>query len=835
MIRFCDREIDCVEYSSLTRTDILYYFIPDHREDVLCVYKDFNTMEYVGIITYDSFNYSVDVDRAIKREYVILDAGIWKNAREYFGNKKKVLTVDRLLPVLDEENRLICFAYEDMEANREIRMLRELQETQEALQFVDIFPEYRCVKIHGFNELAYFFAKYLTGIGVSVKVDGAMWNIFFDEAICQFSDYECMDIYAEGVYGRERTSSSETLLRSVSVEFEYIDKIYETNIQKGIICDAAGDEEWFAEILENSREIILLGTDQDTQDAYDFIVGRGIDICCFVDEENEGQFHRLFGKNILSLQKAKSTYKDAIFIECTSRNSAWGFGQVDYYDYMGYERNKKFFMLKDYVNVPSNNLINALSGCKIVLVGDVYICKYLYYYFGSKNVFVIGYLDIQSQNIRWNEMRIEEQRVDDDAMYLLAAPDFFNSNEINNHVSYEFKNSLVEYLKEIEIDNYSDYFSYMTSYMNMYDCESNKYFHKQLIPKRIVIGSIEPANGTIFFAGLLDGHPNILLLPNTLAGSLFWMSLRLSTLESEAILVAFWEMYKETDCNTIFEPAKFSEKMKELLACGSRFTSQEILVMIYISYMHMCGKDIRIEESIVYWDPHYLNKKEREECVKWLGTEHVHCDIINVVRNKCMTCGTLVKGYITRGWAGSAENAIALKYAYTNGIFAFLNIDDEIYECSDRLIVQFEELKCHPRETLMRICTEWGIKWSDSFMQVTRRGEKREYYNGEKAISDFDLSPVYNTYEKYFSEYDRLRIMLIHALWQRKYGYPYLETKQFSRRDIQEMFLKAFRFESMVELDEKGLDLSFRMMLQYTIRNQLQKIRMKETAEICNR
>ena len=44
MVRFCDREVDCVEYSSLTRAGILAYFLPDHKEDMLWVYDSFDAM-----------------------------------------------------------------------------------------------------------------------------------------------------------------------------------------------------------------------------------------------------------------------------------------------------------------------------------------------------------------------------------------------------------------------------------------------------------------------------------------------------------------------------------------------------------------------------------------------------------------------------------------------------------------------------------------------------------------------------------------------------------------------------------------------------------------------
>ena len=154
-----------------------------------------------------------------------------------------------------------------------------------------------------------------------------------------------------------------------------------------------------------------------------------------------------------------------------------------------------------------------------------------------------------------------------------------------------------------------------------------------------------------------------------------------------------------------------------------------------------------------------------------------------------------------------------------------------VQTCALPIFIQFEELKRNPKETLLKICARWGIVWSDSLMQTTRYGKRLTYNNGEKNISDFDMTPVYNTYEKYFSEFDRLRVMLIQTLWQRSYGYPYLELKQFSRRELQEMFLKGFRFDELVELDGRGLDLDFRLMLQHRIRIQLQKIRMVEMLE----
>lgn len=67
-------------------------------------------------------------------------------------------------------------------------------------------------------------------------------------------------------------------------------------------------------------------------------------------------------------------------------------------------------------------------------------------------------------------------------------------------------------------------------------------------------------------------------------------------------------------------------------------------------------------------------------------------------------------------------------------------------------------------------------------------------------------------------EYDRFRLLLIHAPVQKKYGYPYVETDQFTRKVLQEMFLKAFWFEDPGDTTGfyKGrLDLDSRMASRF--------------------
>ena len=102
------------------------------------------------------------------------------------------------------------------------------------------------------------------------------------------------------------------------------------------------------------------------------------------------------------------------------------------------------------------------------------------------------------------------------------------------------------------------------------------------------------------------------------------------------------------------------------------------------------------------------------------------------------------------------------------------------------------------------------------------------YHNIMTDTIGFDLKPVYNVYENFFSEFDRMRLMIIDAPWRKKYGYPYVEPDQFTRKELQEMFLKEFRFENPGDTTgffKNQLDLDERIKLQIGIRRRLQETR----------
>lgn len=300
--------------------------------------------------------------------------------------------------------------------------------------------------------------------------------------------------------------------------------------------------------------------------------------------------------------------------------------------------------------------------------------------------------------------------------------------------------------------------------------------------------------------------------------NLYWICIRLSNIENRKILETFWKMCG--DEKIIDDRITFNLKMQQLLTLSDYFTSQELFVMIHIAFTYMRRRiELDVKNMIIYWEPHSIPRIIEENFVDWLGCKEIRCDVINIVRNKIMSNG-IIKAFIKDRKRRKMIYEMILGYPF---------IEKKEYKWSDRLIVKFEDIKCNPQKTLIEICKRWGILWSDTFLETTVNGENSGYDNGEHMVYNYDLRPVYNTNEGIFSEFDRFRMMIINGPWQKRFGYPYLEISRFSRRELQKMFLKKFRFENMLLFESRKMELEFRISLNHLIRYYLQKVQMEET------
>lgn len=135
MIRFCDKEICCVIESKLDRRQLMDFFMNGHREEIVCVLDEEG--KFTGSVTYLSL-LGKELLESVNRDYLILGKEFWQEGRKYFERCSRQFGVETLVPVVDKNRSLLCFAYQDLEADQELRMLDELEEHKSALGFRDI-------------------------------------------------------------------------------------------------------------------------------------------------------------------------------------------------------------------------------------------------------------------------------------------------------------------------------------------------------------------------------------------------------------------------------------------------------------------------------------------------------------------------------------------------------------------------------------------------------------------------------------------------------------------------------------------------------------------------
>lgn len=607
-----------------------------------------------------------------------------------------------------------------------------------------------------------------------------------------------------------------------------------------MIKDADGN---FQGLLERIKEkqIIIIGTGENSLNAYDLLLENGMDIDCFVTEDVNCDGKTLFGKAVKKRTEMMENLESKVFLAASGKHSAGGFGGTDFYHYCGCKRNKNYFMVQDYAEICENGYLNILNNIiekskhKIVLVGDYLLCSKLNIILEMKNRNSNGrifYYNIFEANVeKLQELKsIKADEVCSDDIFLLLIPAYYGCYDLSDGKWHDYRDTVKkQYLEKAEAFQIIDYPFENVIFMQEFK-QSKNIDNSHLVIKEIVLGSIADHSGNIFFRGILDNHPEIMMMGYSyLNDNLFYLCLRLSMVERSDIISSLWEFYYTEGLyydNVLDKDRwdkdkinKFNENMEKMLSVKERFTSQELFIIIHIAYAQTWLKITKcVSDMVIYWEPHHHPRKSFENYTMWLeGVSDLNC-VIEVVRHPCSRRGSQIKGLYSEGnWQNINKSIFGFTLAY-------MESEKLDYNEWKRIVLKFEDLKCKPHKELSDMCDKLHIEWSDSLLETTLRGQQ-DFYG---KITGFDLKPVYHLYEEYYSSFDRFRIELLTGLWQKKHGYSYVSSLDFSRKELREMFAKEFRFEEDIVYQDESEKMEIRQWLKRHITHCLWKIQYQE-------
>ena len=203
--------------------------------------------------------------------------------------------------------------------------------------------------------------------------------------------------------------------------------------------------------------------------------------------------------------------------------------------------------------------------------------------------------------------------------------------------------------------------------------------------------------------------------------------------------------------------------------------------------------------------------------IRWLDEESIRGLVVTNSRNNVVCAGGMIRCLKESDYFSRTDTVL---------LRAALESPEEWNEKESvwgNIEVKFEELKCNPQSVIKKIGDGIGISF-DNLLDHT-------IYNGEIAYQNIEkiIKPVYNPYEEFLSQFDKMRIAILSSEWQKKRGYPYIDIMDITRKDLQEMFLREFRFEKDILFGNQEEYLRYRQSRQRWLWRQLLALRFRVT------
>ncbi len=329
------------------------------------------------------------------------------------------------------------------------------------------------------------------------------------------------------------------------------------------------------------------------------------------------------------------------------------------------------------------------------------------------------------------------------------------------------------------------------------------------LPERVVAIMFYGRSGSYFMHSLLDGHPELLILPGYLETFFcrFWDEAKgLSSKDAIGALTryfaAFFDARNKCPVGGEFtnlgpnrdqvlgiDPLIFFPAMKRLLGDTPRVSRKLLFQALHLAYHEALGRP-PIENPVLVYSLHNPHPGRARELVR----DFPNTLFLHMIRDPIQSLGSHYRSNSDERPIFADNLAWVMNAILMGGKPVLSGYTDR------SRAVRLEDLKKNPRETLRKVCNWLGISWNDSLLESTLDGLQYWFKaaKGEE-ITGFSDTALKRKHDTYYTPFDRLRLKILLSAKLRYWNYPTSawQNWRWVRTMLFPFLLFSFRMETL--------------------------------------
>lgn len=547
-------------------------------------------------------------------------------------------------------------------------------------------------------------------------------------------------------------------------------------------------------------------------------------IVCFIDNSEYKQSIKLWGREVMDFESARSMYPNTkIIVANSSLSESWIIGE--FLEQNGYVKGQSYFIANEMEAICEIEYLYVVRGIRRnlktnppIIIGDQVLIK-------QYTDWAMNHKLANAVVLSGGEDKETIERLRDESPNSILIP-------LLHTYLYQTEEDARELCRLYErygLKNHAFFFVY-----DFIFCTETKDTETHVIAsefqtkyevslKNIIMQTSSNFCGTYFVNSLFDGHPNIVFLGNTSWGFDIYYIIKCLK-DSDDICSDFKEIYEKYKAyygekwTDDLEDTYFS-LLKAYFEKGKHYSELDILIGLHlVQYEMIHGRKLNGEFSI-FIDPHSKAQDFFYPLLSWTDKYSVPVKLIKLVRRPIIRLGSRYHYFYCNHNGIELTQSMAL-YSVMKSLGDYADYGEH-----ELIVVRFEDLKLHPRETLEKMVKFFDVPWDDSLMSTTMTGGEFTYKeNNQYSVTGFDLRPVFNQYEDYFSPFDKMRLEFIYRFRNAAYGYPSVEEEEYPANllDDQHLFAYPWKFERFMRFKNEEDRQRFRHNMQLCFNNVLE-------------